>query len=133
MMYAQTFIDAALSGFVLPLRADAAFFALREFGRMSVGAVAAAVLGRVCIHALHWGMGRALRVMRDRGKIYVRLTPKLETIAPRVLAFALLFTWWGLGAVWPFFAGFFRMKLPLALALVAIGQAGYYTVSAYWL
>lgn len=127
-LYAQVFTDGVLSSFLVPLRSQTAFYAVKAFGEYDAAtmqtAALVAALGATLGHMLTFALGLAT-VKWSKARQHP-IYDFLEEPFRRYGVITLLFSWVTLFGFFSFACGVFKVRWYVALTLLSIGQVWYY-------
>lgn len=134
--YPQIFLEAVAHGFLIPLSPLATLFAMQGFGGGNVMAgFALAVAGGTLGQMINYALGCILNHLRKKGTLYIRQDYYEATrrMFQRFFLPTLLFSWWGLGGIFPLAAGVLAIRWWWVAGLIAIGQAGWLAYELGWI
>jgi membrane protein YqaA with SNARE-associated domain len=126
MIYLTLLLECAGHASIIPFISDTTYYAMASFGGYNMAlAFALAVAGGTAGQALNLLLGRGLHVLKTRGYFLIsdRWYARYQPLFSRFGIWLLLLSFLPLFNFFSLLAGFFRTRLPLALTLIAIGQA----------
>ena len=131
-LYTNIAADGILSSLLIPLRSQTTFFALKAFGEHDTGtmllAASLAAASSTVGHSINWALGRCILEICKRYKPVSQHATyqKFQRYFLSGGILTLAFSWMPLFGFFSALAGFFNVRLRLALPLLLIGQASFF-------
>lgn len=133
--YVTVFKDAAWNASIIPFSSEATLFAMRGFGGFDLHlALMMTIVGAMAGLLFNWGIGRLILLLFRRGKVRMNQAQyeKASFVLRRYFLFLLLLCWNPMLNYMPVVAAFLGVRLRIALPLMLVGEAGYYTYQLFY-